>query len=86
MKRGMGRPGSMSVANVPRHSPPRYLTAPISVIALSAGEPPVVSRSTAQNVTSWSGVARSSVGWSPWSASSPHFLSRGRGPSDEESC
>ena len=30
---GIGTPGFTSVSNVPRHSPPRYFTAPISVIA-----------------------------------------------------
>jgi hypothetical protein len=37
------------------------LTAPISVIALSFGDPPVVSRSTTTNVTSDSGVPSSSI-------------------------
>ena len=57
---GTGRPGFTSVAKVPRHSPPRTLTAPISVIAQSMGDPPVVSRSTTQKVTSASAVPRSS--------------------------
>ena len=61
MNGGMDRPGSTSVENVPRHSPPRYFAAPTSVMAEAAGEPPVVSRSTAQNVTSESGTARSRV-------------------------
>ena len=83
MNRGIGIPGSTSVENVPKHSPPRYLTAPTSVMALSRGEPPVVSRSTAQKVTSDSGNASSSVAWC---ASSPHFLSRVRGPREEPRC
>src|SRR3954447_7601794 len=45
----------------PSTSPPRTLTAPISVIALSVGEPPVVSRSTTTNVTADSGVPSSSM-------------------------
>jgi hypothetical protein len=56
---GIGTPGFTSVWKVPRHSPPRYFTAPISVIAHVAGDPPVVSRSTTTNVTSCSGVPRS---------------------------
>ena len=57
---GIARPGLTSVWNVPRHSPPRTLTAPTSVIVSSARLPPVVSRSSTQNVTSASGVPRSS--------------------------
>ncbi len=57
---GMGMPGFTSVWNVPRHSPPRILIAPTSVIAHCAALAPVVSRSTTQNVTSESGVPRSS--------------------------
>ena len=57
---GMARPGLTRVWNVPRHSPPRTFTAPTSVIASSARWPPVVSRSSTQNVTSASGVPRSS--------------------------
>ena len=57
---GMSAPGFTRVWNVPNTSPPRYLIAPTSVIAHVAGEVPVVSRSTATNVTSWSGVPRSS--------------------------
>ena len=57
---GMGMPGFTSVWNVPRHSPPRSLTAPTSVIAHWAALAPVVSRSSTQNVTSESGVPRSS--------------------------
>ena len=56
----MARPGLTRVWNVPRHSPPRTLTAPISVIMSSARLPPVVSRSSTQNVVSWSGDPRSS--------------------------
>ena len=57
MNGGIGTPGFTSVWNVPRHSPPRYFTAPISVISHAAGEPPVVSRSTTTKVTSKSDVA-----------------------------
>ena len=57
---GIGTPGLTSVWNSPRTSPPRTLTAPISVMPASAGAPPVVSRSTTTNVTSDSGVPRSS--------------------------
>src|SRR4051794_13885631 len=57
----MSVPGSTSVWNSPSTSPPRTLTAPISVIALSFGEPPVVSRSTTTKVTPDSGVPRSSM-------------------------
>jgi hypothetical protein len=60
MNGGMGTPGSTSVWNSPSTSPPRTLTAPISVISHACGEPPVVSRSTTTNVTSWSGVPSSS--------------------------
>ena len=55
---GMSRPGSTRVANSPTTSPPRTLTAPISVIASwrpsgpAFARPPVVSRSTTTNVTS----------------------------------
>ena len=59
MNGGIGTPGFTSVSNVPRHSPPRYFTAPISVIWSQPGAAPVVSRSSATNVTWWSGVARS---------------------------
>ena len=55
---GIARPGLTSVWNVPRHSPPRTLTAPISVIMSSLRLPPVVSRSSTQNVASASGVPR----------------------------
>src|SRR5919107_2502533 len=57
----MAQPGSTRVWNSPSTSPPRTLTAPISVIALSFGEPPVVSRSTTTKVTSASGVPSSSI-------------------------
>ena len=53
-------PGSTSVASSPIRSPPRTLTAPISVIASPCAEPPVVSRSSTTNVTSRSGVPSSS--------------------------
>jgi hypothetical protein len=58
---GISQPGSTSVWNSPSTAPPRTFTAPISVIALSFGEPPVVSRSTTTNVTSASGVPSSSI-------------------------
>ncbi len=57
---GMPRPGSTSVANSPSTSPPRTLTAPISVIASVSAPPPVVSRSTTTKVTSRSGSSSSS--------------------------
>src|SRR5918998_1717096 len=57
----MAQPGSTRVWNSPSTSPPRTLTAPISVIALSFGDPPVVSRSTTTKVTSASGVPSSSI-------------------------
>ena len=64
---GMSRRGSTSVANSPRITPPRTLTAPISVIASHGppaapgrARPPVVSRSTTTNV-----VARSDTSKSP---------------------
>ncbi len=60
MNRGMGPPGFTSVCRTASRSPPRYRTAPTSVIAQSRGDPPVVSRSTMQNVTSDSGVSGSS--------------------------
>src|SRR3954470_6073539 len=56
----MATPGFTSVWNVPRHSPPRSFTAPTSVMAQELAEPPVVSRSTTTNVTSWSGAPSSS--------------------------
>ncbi len=64
MNAGMGSPGSTRVWNSPTTSPPRTLTAPISVMPHSAGLPPVVSRSTTTKVTPASGVPRSSnVPW-----------------------
>jgi hypothetical protein len=57
---GIATPGLTSVEKVPRHSPPRSLTAPISVMAQSSGDPPVVSTSTTTKVTSWRGVPMSS--------------------------
>ena len=57
---GMPRPGSTSVLNSPSSSPPRTLTAPISVIASVSAPPPVVSRSTTTNVTACSGSSSSS--------------------------
>ena len=48
---GIAMPGFTRVWNVPRHSPPRTLTAPTSVMAQRSADPPVVSRSTTQNVT-----------------------------------
>ena len=56
---GMGEPGLTRLWNSPMRSPPRTLTAPISVMPASAGAPPVVSRSTTTKVTSCSGVPRS---------------------------
>ena len=53
--------GLTRVWNSPSTSPPRTLTAPISVIiAPCAAEPPVVSRSTTQKVRSRSGRPSSS--------------------------
>ncbi len=52
---GMLRPGSTSVASSPSTTPPRTLTAPISVIwswLSPLARPPVVSRSTTTNVVS----------------------------------
>ena len=60
MNGGIGSDGLTRVWNSPITSPPRTLTAPISVIPDSPGAPPVVSRSTTQNVMSRSGVPRSS--------------------------
>ena len=51
MNGGIGVPGLTSVWNSPSTSPPRTLTAPTSVISASAGDPPVVSRSTTTKVT-----------------------------------
>ena len=60
MNAGIGRPGLTRVENSPTVSPPRTLTAPISVIDSGPGLAPVVSRSTTTNVTSSSGVPKSS--------------------------
>ncbi len=60
MNGGIGSAGLTSVWNSPTSSPPRTLTAPISVMPESPGAPPVVSRSTTQKVTSRNGVPRSS--------------------------
>ena len=57
---GMPVPGSTSVASSPTRSPPRTLTAPISVMVSRSAEPPVVSRSSTTNVTSRRGVPSSS--------------------------
>ncbi len=57
---GISAPGFTSVWKVPRTSPPRTRTAPISVIPHACADPPVVSRSSTQNVVSTSGVPRSS--------------------------
>ena len=64
MNAGIGSPGLTNVWNSPSTSPPRTLTAPISVMPHSVGLPPVVSRSTTTKVTSDRGVPRSSrVPW-----------------------
>ena len=65
MKGGISVCGLTSVWNSPSTSPPRTLTAPISVIIDPASaEPPVVSRSTTVNVMSRSGRPSSSnVRW-----------------------
>ncbi len=64
MNAGMGSAGLTRVWNSPSTSPPRTLTAPISVMPHWAGVPPVVSRSTTTNVTPARGVPRSSnVDW-----------------------
>ncbi len=64
MNGGIGPPGLIRVANSPNSSPPRTFTAPISVIPLPSGEPPVVSRSSTTNVTSCRGVPSSArLGW-----------------------
>ena len=64
MNAGMGSAGLTRVWNSPSTSPPRTLTAPISVMPHCAGVPPVVSRSTTTNVTPARGVPRSSnVAW-----------------------
>jgi hypothetical protein len=56
MNLGIGVPGATSVSNTPIRSPLRYFTAPISVIRESAGDPPVVSKSTMQKLTSSRGI------------------------------
>ena len=64
MKAGIGSAGLTRVWNSPSTSPPRTLTAPISVMPHSAGAPPVDSRSTTTKVTSMRRVPRSSnVAW-----------------------
>ena len=69
MNGGIGEPGLTSVANSPSSSPPRILTAPISVMPRPSGAPPVVSRSTTTNVVANNDRARgssnsaSSVSW-----------------------
>ncbi|RAO52628.1 hypothetical protein PSN01_04051 [Micromonospora saelicesensis] len=50
MNGGIGWPGLTRVASTPNCSPPRTLTAPISVMPPPSGAPPVVSRSTTTNV------------------------------------
>ena len=61
MKGGIAVCGLTSVWNSPSTSPPRTLTAPISVIIDPAcAEPPVVSRSTTQKVMSRRGRPSSS--------------------------
>ena len=61
MNAGISVCGLTSVWNSPRTSPPRTLTAPISVIIEPpAAEPPVVSRSTTQKVRSRRGRPSSS--------------------------
>ena len=57
MRAGIDRPGWTKDRNVPRHAPPWTIAAPISVIASSAVDPPVVSMSSTQNLTSISGVS-----------------------------
>ena len=82
MKAGTGTPGSTRVWNSPRTSPPRTLTAPISVIARRcAGEPPVVSRSTTTNVTCATAGCRCRRGSAARRARSPaRSPTAGRGP------
>ncbi len=59
MNAGISVRGSTRVWNSPSTSPPRTFTAPISVIIEPpCAEPPVVSRSTTQNVTSLSGTTQ----------------------------
>src|SRR5262245_5489600 len=54
---GIGRPGLTSVEKRSTRRPPTTRTAPISVMPLAAGPPPVVSRSTTTNSTPASGRA-----------------------------
>ena len=64
MNAGMCAWGLTSVWNSPSSTPPRTLTAPISVIAEVAGLPPVVSRSTTTKVVSARvGPSSSKVPW-----------------------
>lgn len=63
MNGGIGISGSTSAWKEPTRSPPTTLTAPTSVIRLSVGDPPVVSRSTTLNVTWSSGILWSNVVW-----------------------
>ena len=83
------------VWNSPTTSPPRTLTAPISVMPHSAGLPPVVSRSTTTKVTDDSGVPRSSN--VPWTIVMPLTVGsrtdtpakarwHGRWPGDDSGC
>ena len=76
MKGGISVPGSTRVWNSPSTSPPRTLTAPISVIIEpDVGEPPVVSRSTTQKVRSRRGRPSSSkVRWLSQATSAPTRL------------
>lgn len=60
MNAGTSQPGFTSVWKVPVTSPIWTLQAPISVMAQETGEPPVVSRSRTQKVTSVKGVPNSS--------------------------
>ncbi len=49
---GTAMPGLTSVWKVPEQTPPVVFTAPISVMPHDSAEPPVVSRSITQKVTS----------------------------------
>jgi hypothetical protein len=60
MNGGIGSRGLTRVANSPISSPPRTLTAPISVMPPASGAPPVVSRSTTTNVVANSDRSRAS--------------------------
>ena len=60
MNGGIPVPGLTSVWKVPTTSPPKYFTAPISVISQVLADAPVVSRSSTQKVTAWRGTPRSS--------------------------